>query len=224
MKTYIDYNNFAIKFFEFPKSKILTIKNFLASDFIEKIKEEIYILSKERKVKEFQISRKSNKLEYLDFSLYGKSSLKLIQELSSKKFIKFLQKNLAIKDDLYPDISNGYSGFNIVKKNGFLRPHADFNYNNNLKKFRTINLLIYFNTDWKESYGGNLNIYNYSNNKKTYTFLAENNNCVIFITNKYVPHGYKKISVNRERVSLNFYYYTEINYSYSEVPHKTLWR
>lgn len=45
-----------------------------------------------------------------------------------------------------------------------------------------------------------------------------------FITNKFVPHGYKKITVNRDRLFFNFYYYTENNYSYSDSPHKTLWR
>ena len=224
MSTLIDYKNFATKSLDFPKSKILKIDNFLETNSLKEIKKEVSLLSKISEVKKFHISGKSNKFEYLDYSLYGKNSLKLIEELSGEKFIKFLQKQLDISDDLFPDHSNGYSGFNVVKKDGFLKTHADFNYNNNLKKFRTINLLVYLNSTWKDSYGGNLSMYDYSTNKKKYTFLAKNNRCIIFITNKFTPHGYKKITTNKDRLSLNFYYYTDKNYSYSALPHKTLWR
>ena len=43
-----------------------------------------------------------------------------------------------------------------------------------------IALFINLKIDKKEKY-------DYSNNKKKYTFLAKNNKCVIFITNKF-PH------------------------------------
>lgn len=149
MAALIDYKNFSIKLFPFPKSKIIQIDNFIDPIFLNNIKEEILLLNHENNLKKFKISGKSDKIEFLDYSLYGDNSLKLVHALSDKKFTNYLQKSLNISDELFPDVSNGFSGFNIVKKNGFLKTHADFNYNNNLKKYRTINLLIYFNNDWK---------------------------------------------------------------------------
>jgi len=220
----INYTKFKLKRFKYPKSVILKIDNFLDKSFLKAINEEIILLSNTKTFKKFYLKRKSDKIEFLDYSIFYKNSKKLIKILSEKKFIKFLQKYLNIKDKLYPDASKGFSGFNIVKKNGFLKTHADFNYNNYLKKYRTINLLIYFNSGWKKNYGGNLSFYDYSTNKKKYTFIPKNNRCLIFLTNKFTPHGYKKIIIDKDRVSLNFYYYTKKNFSHSLIPHKTLWR
>ena len=220
----INYKNFKQKFYNFPKSQILRVDNFLTVKFLNLIKKEIIFMKNKNNCKIFYLKGKSNKVEYLDYSKYFKNSKKLIDYLSRKRFIEYLKKRLNIQYELYPDASNSFSGFNIVKKNGFLKKHADFNYNSKLSKYRTINLLIYFNSSWKKKYGGNLSLYDYSSNKIKYTFLAKNNRCVIFLTNKYTLHGYKKITVNKERISLNFYYYTKQNLSYSENPHKTLWR
>lgn len=211
--------------YSFPKSNILLIDNFLKKDFLEKIYKEIIILENTSKyIRKFILKRKSLKKEFLNYSEFYSNQKKLIKVLSSKKFKDFLKSKFKIQGNLYPDKTNMYSGFNIVEKNGFLRPHADFNYNNNLKKYRTINLLLYFNKNWKMRYGGNLVFYNYSNMKKKYEFLAKENRTLIFLTNKFTPHGYKKITVNKKRVSLNFYYYTKENLSFSKEPHKTIWR
>jgi hypothetical protein len=221
---FINYTKFKLKSYKYPKSVILKIDDFLEKNFLKTIKKEIILLSNTKTFKKFYLKRKSDKIEFLDYSIFYENSKKLIKILSEIKFIKFLQKKLDIKDKLYPDASKGFSGFNIVKKNGFLKTHADFNYNNNLKKYRTINLLIYFNSGWKKNYGGNLSFYDYGSNKKKYTFIAKNNRCLIFLTNKFTPHGYKKITIDKDRVSLNFYYYTKKNFSHSPTPHKTLWR
>jgi len=117
-----------------------------------------------------------------------------------------------------------FSGFNIAEKGFYLRPHADFNFNNDIKKFRTINLLLYFNNNWKKDFGGNLTFYNYKNLKKKYEFIVKKNRAIIFLTNKYTIHGYKKIKSDQYRISLNFYYYTNENLSFDEKPHKTIWR
>jgi Rps23 Pro-64 3,4-dihydroxylase Tpa1-like proline 4-hydroxylase len=220
----INYNKFKFKTFKYPKSIILKIDNFLDKKFLKNVSKEIISLSNIKVFKKFYIKRKSDKIEFLDYSTFYENQKKLITLLSEKRFTKFLQKNLNIKDKLYPDASKGFSGFNIVKKNGFLKTHADFNYNGQLKKYRTINLLIYFNGGWKKNYGGNLSFYDYSTNKKMYTIIAKNNRCLIFLTNKFTPHGYKKITINKDRVSLNFYYYTKKNFSHSQIPHKTIWR
>jgi Rps23 Pro-64 3,4-dihydroxylase Tpa1-like proline 4-hydroxylase len=220
----INYKKLKLTKYNFPRSLILKIDSFLDKEFSNNIKNEILLLDRINNYKKFYIKNKSNKIEYLDFSLYQKNSLQLIKVLSQKKFINFLRKKLNIKDMLYPDLSNGYSGFNIVKKNGFLKAHADFNYNNKLKKYRTINLLLYFNSGWKKNYGGNLSFYDYKKNKIKYNFIAKNNRCLVFITNKFTIHGYKRVQINRDRLSLNYYYYTKKNYSYSTDPHKTLWR
>jgi len=49
-----------------------------------------------------------------------------------------------------------------------------------------------------------------------------NNRCLIFLTNKFILHGYKKIAIDKYRATLNFNYYTKKNFSHSPSSHKTL--
>ena len=42
------------------------------------------------------------------------------------------------------------------------------------------------------------------------------------MTNKNVPHGFTK--VNKKRISLNLYYYTNKNLSLTNQKHKTHWK
>lgn len=214
-----------IKLYKLYNSKIIVIDNFLSLSFFQKVLIEILELDKisiNKKI--FDLKRKSNKIEFINFDEFFTNQKKLIKFLSSAKFKKFVRDKLEINEQIYPDKSNMYSGFNIVEKNGFLRPHADFNYNSLLKKYRTVNLLIYFNEKWQKKLGGNLRFYNYSDLKKKYEFLAKANRAVIFLTNKFTPHGYKKITTTKKRISFNYYYYTKKNLSFDKKPHKTIWR
>jgi Rps23 Pro-64 3,4-dihydroxylase Tpa1-like proline 4-hydroxylase len=216
---------FKIKSIHFPKSKILIIDNFLKEKYLRSITNEIdYLLKNSNDRKPYFKKYKSKKIEFLNHKNFLKNQKKFIKILKSEKFKKFIQKKLEIEKKIIPDSSNMFSGFNVVEKGGFLRPHADFNFNNKLKLYRSINLLIYFNKNWKKKYGGNLIMYNYSNMKKKYEFIAKENRAVIFLTNKFTPHGYKKITTEMKRFSLNYYYYTKENYSYTEAKHKTIWR
>jgi Rps23 Pro-64 3,4-dihydroxylase Tpa1-like proline 4-hydroxylase len=213
-----------IKIYKIFNSKTILIDDFLKKHFLDKIINELSSIEKNAKdVKSFFLKGKSKKKEYLNFDEFSLNQKLLIKKLSSEKFRRFLKKIFKIEEKIFPDKSLMFSGFNFVEKNGYLRPHVDFNYNNKYKKYRTLNLLLYFNNKWKKSYGGNLSFYNYFNKKKKYEFLAKKNRLVIFLTNKYTPHGYSKITVKQKRVSLNFYYYTNSNFSFSSEPHKTIW-
>jgi hypothetical protein len=219
----LNYNHIVRK--KIANSKIIILENFLKKSFYEKIVKEITWLQKNRKCdKNFIFNKKIIKKEFTNYNNFKKNQKKLISLLNSKQFKIFLKKELNIKSSIFPEKTKMFSGFNIAENGSYLRPHADFNFNNDIKKFRTINLLLYFNNNWKKSFGGNLSFYNYRNLKKKYEFIAKKNRAIIFLTNKYTIHGYSKIKAKQNRISLNFYYYTNENLSFDEKPHKTIWR
>ena len=88
----INYKKLKLTKYNFPRSLILKIDSFLDKEFSNNIKNEILLLDRINNYKKFYIKNKSNKIEYLDFSLYQKNSLQLIKVLSQKKFINFLRK------------------------------------------------------------------------------------------------------------------------------------
>lgn len=155
-------------------SKIIILENFLKESFYEKITKEITWLQKNKKCdKNFTFNKKIIKKEFTNYNSFKKNQKKLISLLNSKQFKTFLKKELNIKCAIFSEKSKMFSGFNIAEKGSYLRPHADFNFNNDIKKFRTINLLLYFNNNWKKTFGGNLFFCNYKNLKKNMNLLPK---------------------------------------------------
>mgnify|MGYP001333477095 CR=1 FL=1 len=168
----------------------------------------------------FKYKKKIIKYEFNDFTKFDNDFKNLYKELNSKKFIDFLKKIFSTQE-LFSDKKNLYSGINISVKDSILKEHVDFNYNNDLKKFRSINLLLYLNVNYKIEDGGRFYYRNIKSNRRYYIDPSFNK-AVIFMTNKNVPHGFTK--VNKKRISLNLYYYTNKNYSLTKYKHATHWK
>ena len=189
------------------KSKVITINKSLKKS-----------LKKPTKI--FRHKNKIVKYEFNDFSKFNGTFKKLYKELNSKNFLNILEKIFNVKK-LYSDKKNFYSGISVSTKNSKLNEHIDFNYNNKLKKYRYMNLILYLNRNFKKKDGGIFYYRDYKSNKKKYIDPLFNNT-VIFEKNKNIPHGFT--TVNKKRISLNLCYYTNQNLSLSKKKHQTCWK
>ena len=80
-------------------------------------------------------------------------------------------------------------GMHNTSNGGYLKMHADFNYNENLGLYRRLNLLIYLNTDWQDNYGGFLEIED--TNKQFFKKVKPDiNTTVLFVTDDDSIHGH----------------------------------
>ena len=69
-------------------------------------------------------------------------------------FLSFLTNK-----ETFVDPKNHGGGLHQGKKNSFLDMHLDYNYHPlNQNWWREMNLLLYLNKDWKNSYGGHLKL------------------------------------------------------------------
>lgn len=133
-----------------------------------------------------------NKYERSDFGQCGESLSKLRNELLGTRFKEFLISLTG--EDVFIDPNFHGGGIHQGGKNSFLNMHADFNYhplNNNW--FRNLNILIYFNPEWQECYGGELKIINSKTGAQD-KISPIFNRCVIMFTRDYTLHGYDKIN------------------------------
>ncbi len=216
----IDYSNLSkiSPFKKNTKQKIIIINKFIKTDIEDiiynSLKKSISIPTKIFKNRGMIIKKEYNNKNRLDSNFKD-----LFNELNSKKFIKFLCKIFNIRK-LYADGNNLYSGINVSTNKSFLNEHVDFNYNNELGKFRIVNLLLYFNKNYKPAHGGKFYYRDIVSKQKHY-INPSFNKAVIFMTNKFIPHGFT--TVKKKRISLNLYYYTNKNLSLSKKKHKTLW-
>ena len=147
-----------------------------------------------------------NKLELLPVSIQ-----KVIKELSTPGFLQFLSELTGIKNLQKDDHLEG-GGIHQSTKGGYLNIHADFTVHPHHRHWqRRINLLIYLNKDWKEEWGGKLELWDKEIKGCVQSILPLFNRCVIFNTDPDSYHGHPDPMTCPEgqyRRSIALYYYT----------------
>ncbi|MEO1253120.1 MAG: 2OG-Fe(II) oxygenase [Pseudomonadota bacterium] len=130
--------------------------------------------------------------------------------LNSRPFLRFLENMTGI-DGLIADPHFLGGGFHQTKQGGHLSVHADFNLHAGLKVERRLNLLIYLNHDWKQEYGGALELWDVDMKNCVHRLTPDFNRCVVFSTNANSFHGHPAPINHPEgkpRRSIAIYYYT----------------
>lgn len=132
-------------------------------------------------------------------------------EINGQKLLDIVQNITGIKNVKGdPKLFGG--GLHQSINGAFLDVHLDFNIHPVTKKHRRMNIIIYMNKDWKEEYGGFLELWDMDKKEQIGNVAPSFNRCVIFETNKVSFHGHPKpINTPKgiSRKSLATYFYTE---------------
>jgi len=130
----------------------------------------------------------------------------LIQELCGPSFLRSLERLTGI-GKLIPDPYLKGGGLHMSGPGGVLAPHTDFHLYEPLALYRRINVLVYLNDDWDESYGGCLELG--EPGKPAKTVVPAWGTTMIFTTSNRSIHGFPKPIVDGHwRKSIALYYYT----------------
>jgi len=149
----------------------------------------------------------------------------LFYAFNSRPFVTVLQNITGIKH-LIPDPYFLGAGFHEISTDGHLSIHADFNHHKPMDLERRINVLIYLNKDWKDEYGGQLELWDRGMKAKVQSVVPEFNRCVIFNTDSDSYHGNPQLVRHPEgvsRKSIALYYYTS-TWDSSKRDHTTQFR
>lgn len=140
----------------------------------------------------------------------GPRTLNFLHYLNSAPFVQFLEELTGITG-LIPDPYYEGGGLHQILPGGFLKIHADFNWHYKLKLHRRINVLIYLNKDWEESFGGHLELWDSNMEACREKILPTFGKMVVFNTTDYAYHGHPNplaCPPNRSRKSIALYYYS----------------
>ena len=220
------YKNQFINAKPFP---YIEIKNFFDEKYLESILNSFPKMSENKH--NFQ---KNNKAE-VKFATNLPENIpdninNLIEYLNSYFFLNFLQDLTGIKEKLIPDPYLFGAGLHEIKSGGFLKIHADFNLHPQLKLNRRLNLLLYLNKDWKEEWGGHLELWDKNMKSCEVKISPMFNKMVIFNTTDFSFHGHPEpLNCPNEitRKSIALYYYTngrpanEINFEDGQMDRST---
>ncbi len=188
----------------------ITLTNFFEDNFLNKILEEFPNLSK---LQGSQIYKEKNeiKLSNKDYNKFPNNIKKFIDFLNSEIFLGFLQNLTSIKEKLVSDPLLEGGGLHEIKRGGILKIHTDFNRHPSLDLDRRINVLIYLNKNWKDSYGGHLEFWNKDVSKCEKKILPSFNTMAIFSTTDFSNHGHPEplnCPEEMSRKSIALYYFS----------------
>lgn len=141
---------------------------------------------------------------------FGEHTKAFAHYLNSQPFLEFLTQLTGI-EHIIPDAYFEGGGFHQILPGGFLKIHADFNKNRWTKLDRRLNVLVYLNKDWDESWGGHFELWDKEMQGCKKRLLPVFNRMAIFSTTTFSYHGHPdplRCPADRSRKSFALYYYT----------------
>jgi hypothetical protein len=188
----------------------IVLDDFTAPDVLDRVREEAVAVDKARRYAKF-LDRKTdhNKFAFTP-DVVGPETSRLVNFLNSGAFVSYLEKLTGISG-LLTDPSYFGGGLHKIQTGGYLEIHADFNHLKRYNLERRLNLLLYLNKDWANSYNGNLELWDRPSMSLVTTVAPLFNRCVIFSTTEESLHGHPAplaTPAGIDRMSIALYYYT----------------
>jgi len=184
----------------------LVIDNFLTSEGALALNQHFPTIDE---LKTHWKSLNEKKSEGSDFEKFAPSFRELKTELFSQKTYDWITQVTGIEEVFITDDSMG-AGLHQGVDGSFLDIHIDFNIHHIKNVHRRLNLLIYLEQDWKDEYGGHLELWNADMTNCDKIVAPQFNRCVIFETSEISYHGYGKVSLPADKTRKSFfaYFYT----------------
>ena len=189
----------------------IVMENFFDENYLNQVLSDFPDLSK---IDSSQKYMNKNEIKYAnnDYKNFPNSIKLFFDFLNSELYLNFLQKITSINEKLVADPQLNGGGLHEIKKGGVLKVHTDFNRHPSLNLDRRINVLIYLNKNWKENFGGHLELRDKNMLECKRKILPTFNKMVIFSTNDFSNHGHPDpvtCPPNQSRKSIALYYFSD---------------
>lgn len=205
----------------------IVIDDFFNEEMLTKVLDDFPDLSKKNEDVINYNNHNEKKLAAKGERYFSDTTKGFVHYLNSQPMLEFLQEITGIKETLMPDPYFEGGGYHEIKPGGLLKVHADFNKHQPTMLDRRINLLVYLNKDWDESYGGHFELWDKTMQKAEKKILPVFNRIAIFSTTDFSYHGHPDpltCPPDRSRKSIALYYYSNgrPKDELSPKPHSTL--
>lgn len=162
----------------------------------------------------------------------GPATREMFSFLRSHLFVRFLEELTGI-DDLMPDQNYVGAGIHQTLPGGYLQVHADFNRYPLHNWHRRVNVFVFLNPNWEDSYGGHLELWDRAIQRCGPMIRPLLGRLVVFSSTDFSYHGHPlplTAPPMRSRRSLALYYYSmerpqsECIQNDCALQHSTLWQ
>lgn len=151
-----------------------------------------------------------------NWNVFPENTYSFFSMLNSHEFTEVLSKLLLGGIPLYSDNGLNGGGWHIHSHGGKLNQHLDYSLHPKLRKQRKLNIIIYLNSSWNSSWGGQIGFWSNESSEKpgklTKEINPEFNRAVIFDTTQNSWHGLTRplmCPLDQFRKSIAVYYLTD---------------
>lgn len=187
------------------------IDNFLDESFAHEVHDAFPTYEQAEKMGDaFRAVNEYRKIQVTDAKKFPAPLHALYELLCSDAFVAQMSHMSGIPNLIAdPELAGG--GIHETAGGGHLDVHVDFNFNSKTNLYRRLNILIYFNQDWKEEYGGYLDLWDKDVKQCLGRFAPSFNRAAGFATSNSSWHGVTPVKCppGRTRKSFACYYYTK---------------
>ena len=205
----------AVRFDQAEPFRHVVLDNFLSPEFCAQICAQFPPFRDKHAINENkQIGGKATRDQVRSL---GPAFKQMDQLAQNPGWLSLVGKITGIKDLQYDPCYFG-GGTHENRQGQELDPHVDFNYHPVTSQHRRLNLIIYLNQGWEESWGGSLQLhrdpYLEPGQDEIISVTPLLNRCVIFETSENSWHGFERIDLPEEKQHLSrrsfaLYYYTD---------------
>lgn len=187
------------------------IDNFLQPDFALSVFEAYPTFEESRKIgKGYSNVNEKAKIQVTDAEKFPGPVAELNRALADPELLSKLAEATGIPGLMADDQLVG-GGMHQTGPRGLLDVHVDFNRLKDRGWFRRLNIILFLNKEWQDSWGGRLELWDREVRKCHHSFLPIFNRCVIFETSEISYHGVTAVTCpeNVTRKSFAAYYYSQ---------------
>lgn len=190
-----------------PRNIAMSIANSFPSTSAMTLRSSI----RERKYVTAQLNKCDKLVEEIVFAFQDPRLVQVIGEITKK-------------EKLEPDANLYAGGISVMTYGHFLNPHLDNSHDMARRKYRTLNLLYYVTPEWKQEYGGNLELWPKGVTGHQITVPSVFNRLVVMSTNRMSWHSVSEVRSAIPRLCVSNYFFSTESPEGDDYFHPTAFR
>lgn len=156
-------------------------------------------------------------------NLYHPLLEEIIYAFQDERIVKVIGEICGI-DNPIPDEHLYAGGISMMGNKQFLNPHLDNSHDKDRNLWRVLNLLYYVTPDWKEEYGGNLELWPKGLKNKQVIIHSKFNRLAVMATHNNSLHSVSPVVFEGYRRCVSNYYFSDSPLKDSDSFHVTSFR
>ncbi|MBZ4042526.1 2OG-Fe(II) oxygenase [Flavobacterium hibisci] len=168
-------------------------------------------------------SIKEDKFVAVQMNLYNPVLEEIIYAFQDNRIVELIGEICQIKDPI-PDEFLYAGGLSMMGNKQFLNPHLDNSHDKDRERWRVLNLLYYITPNWKEEYGGNLELWPDGLQKQQITIHSNFNRLVVMVTHNKSLHSVSPVVYDGFRCCISNYYFSKTPVLATDTFHVTSFR